>query len=183
MVESSFAAQCRSQGLGEPEQDWLELQLELAGHGAEQCRLLRVVAASSRALAIERYLSEQLHWRAPQELAGCSAPELLQGCVDWPRLWERLEAAAGLLCVPGPAPQHGSRPWFALLSSAPGEQVLLAPGLGGLPDLLEEAAEQLPLTDAEQQRFDGLGYPQADYAISEEEWQKFEAMRRSLGSS
>ena len=36
------------------------------------------------------------------------------------------------------------------------------------------------LTADEQQRFDGLGYPETDYAISEEEWAKFEAMRRSL---
>ena len=37
-----------------------------------------------------------------------------------------------------------------------------------------------PLTADEQQRFDGLGYPETDYAISEEEWAKFEAMLRSL---
>ena len=36
------------------------------------------------------------------------------------------------------------------------------------------------LTADEQQRFDGLGYPETNYAISEEEWAKFEAMRRSL---
>ena len=183
MLESSFEAQCRSQGLSERDLGWLEAHLELAGHGAAQCHGLKVVSASDRAEAIALYLSEQLHWRSPQQLGGCSAAQLLQGCVDWSLLWERLEAAAGVLCVAGPVPQQGSRPWFAVLSIAPSAEPQPAPDLGQLQDGLEPATEELPLSDAEQHRFDGLGYPDADYAISDEEWQKFQAMRRALGRS